>query len=154
MSEFLFSRAAQIDIQGAYALNYVALTRQYAEFELIGFANPAIRLKDFRSSVRKIMADVLRTGKVEQLAQYFNQPALVKLYPVDSGKVTVTLEKTRAKKIRHMLWVAIGISNEIPYFHEYVRLQAEPFDKDTFALFYLFRKPKELDQQQEKFAEG
>jgi len=144
MTNFQFSRAVQVDIQGQYAFNFISLTAKQAEFDLIGFSNPSIKLIEKRPKVCRKIAEILSSGAVEQLAEYINRPAYVKLLINDDGKLVISLGRTRAKKIRHMLWVAIGIGPEIPYYPDYARLQAEPYEKDTFALFYLFCKPKEL----------
>ena len=54
----------------------------------------------------------------------------------------IKLDKTTAKKIKHVMWVAIGVGNEIPYYENYISLLARPLDEGTFALFYLFKKPE------------
>jgi hypothetical protein len=143
MSDFLFSKTAQVEIQGNYALNFISLNEDAAEFEIIGLADPVIKLVDKRPDVRKKMLEILKTGQVEALAAYFNKPARVKMFPLKDGKLTIHLEKTRANKLPYMLWVAIGIKGEIPYYQKPIRLQIEQFEDDTFALFYLFKKPVE-----------
>jgi len=141
MSNILFSNTAQIDIQGPAALNFVALNQDSVEFEIIGLTDPVVRLIDKRPDVKQAMADALRTGQVDILAAHFNKPARVRMYSPKDGKLTVHLEKTKAKKLQHMLWVAIGIKGDIPYFKQTVRLQIERLEEDSFALFYIFKKP-------------
>jgi hypothetical protein len=149
MSGFEFSKSGQVEIQGKYALNLISLKKSAVEFEIIGLSNPTVHLIDKRPEVKKMTTKLLETGRVEKLAQYFNKPALIRVLPSKGDKLSILLEKTRAKKPIYTLWVAVGIRGKIPYYDNYIRLQIEPARrKDTFSLFYLFKN----DQNNENAA--
>ena len=140
MDEKIFSGTAQVEIQGQRALRFIELTGDEAKFEIIGLSEPKIQVIDRRPAVRKSMAEILKTGKVEELIQYFNAPAYVTIYNSKNYKMTINLEKTRAKKPRHMLWVAIGIEDNIPCY-SFLNLQIERYDDHKYALFSLYKRP-------------
>jgi hypothetical protein len=141
MSENIFSGTAQVEIQGPRALEFVALNDTQAEFEVIGISGPKIKLIDFRPAVRRKMKEILKTEKVEQLAEYFNRPAHITILPPESDQMIVRLENTRAKKPKHMLWVAVGIGETIPVY-EYKQIDIQQLANETFSLFSLYKRPK------------
>jgi hypothetical protein len=142
MNDSIFSGTAQVEIQGPRVLEFVSINEKQAEFEVIGISGPKIKLIDSRPAVRRKMEEILKTEKVEQLADCFNRPARVTILPPESGEMIVRLEKTRAKKPRHMLWVAVGIGEEIP-FYEYKRIDIQQLTDKTFSLFSLYKRPRE-----------
>ena len=77
MDEKMFSGTAQVEIQGSQVLQFVKLTKDTAQFEIIGLSKPKVHIIDKRPAVRRSMAQILKTGEVEKLAQYFNTPARV-----------------------------------------------------------------------------
>lgn len=141
MNNTIFSGTAQVEIQGPRVLEFVSLNNAQAEFEVIGLSDPKIRLVDSRPKIRQTMREILQTGKVETLAGYFNTPARVTILPAEGGKMIVRLEKTRAKKPRHMLWVAIGIGEEIPYY-QYKKVEIQQMKDKNYALFSLYKRPR------------
>lgn len=141
MNEKIFSGTAQVEVQGPRVLRFVALTDDAAEFEIIGLTKPQIQVIDKRPAVKRSMSQILKTGKVENLARYFNKPARVTIFQEFNGILTVNLDKTRAKKPRHMLWVAIGIGEKIPYYH-YKEVELQQLDDGKFALFSLYKRPR------------
>jgi hypothetical protein len=83
----------------------------------------------------------LKTNKVEQLADYINRPARVTILPPQAGQMIVRLEKTRAKNPRHMLWVAIGIGEDIPMY-DYKKIEIQQMEDGAYALFSLYKRPQ------------
>lgn len=149
MEDVIFSGPAQVEIQGPRVLEFKSLSNAEAEFEIIGLSEPKIRVLDSRPAVRRTMRAILESGKVELLAQYFNTPARVTILSPESGEMTVKLEKTRAKKPRHMLWVAIGIGEEIPYY-EYKKIEIQQMEDKSYALFSLYKRPRRIKPGEEK----
>ena len=141
MTEAIFLGTAEVEIQGSRVLEFVSVNKDQAEFDVIGISNPKIRLIVCRPTIKKRMRSILKTGKVEELVGYFNKPARITLLPEKTGRMIVKLEKTRAKKPRHMLWIAIGISKRIPIF-DYKSLEIQQMKNKTFALFSLYKRPK------------
>jgi hypothetical protein len=142
MEETIFSGNAAVEIQGPRVLEFVSINENQAEFDVIGLSEPKIRLIDSRPTVCQTMQNILdQRAKVETLADEFNKPARVTILPVENGQMTVRLEKTRAWKPRFMLWVAIGIGEEIPYYN-FKRLIIQPLVDQTIALFSLYKRPQ------------
>ena len=83
---------------------------------------------------------------MEQLAEYFNRPARITILPPESDQMIVRLEKTRAKKPRHMLWVAVGIGEKIP-FYDYKSVEIQQMDDHNYALFSLYKRPQTVKQE-------
>lgn len=142
MKKPIFKGTAAVELQGPRgALEFISVNEEQAEFDVIGISNPKIRVIDLRPAVKRRMKSILKTKKVEELADYFNRPARVTLYPEDSGQITVKLEKTRAKSPRHMLWIAIGIGKKIPVY-EYKRIELQRMKNRRYALFSLYKRPR------------
>jgi hypothetical protein len=142
MNDSIFSGTAQVEIQGPRVLEFVSINEKQAEFEVIGISGPKIKLIDSRPAVRRKMEEILKTEKVEQLADYFNRPARVTILPPESGEMIVRLEKTRAKKPRHMLWVAVGIGEDIPIY-DFKQFDMQEIGKNRYALFSLYKRPRQ-----------
>jgi hypothetical protein len=140
MNQAVFSGPAQVEIQGPAVLEFVSLDENKAEFEIIGLSDPVIHILDLRPKIRKTMRQILQDGKVEAMADKFNTPARVTILPPDNGKMTVRLEPTRSKKPRHMLWVAIGIGEEIPIYN-YKKVEMQEMSENKYALFAIYKRP-------------
>jgi hypothetical protein len=138
-----FKGTAAVELQGPRgALKFVSVNRKQAEFDVIGISNPKIRVIDYRPAVKRSMRSIKKTGRVEELVDYFNQPACVTLMPEINGQITVKLKKSRAKNPpRHMLWIAIGIGEKIPVY-EYKRIELQRMKNKRYALFSLYKRPK------------
>jgi hypothetical protein len=143
--EPIFKGTVAVELQGPRALEFVSLNRKQAEFYVIGISNPKIRVIDYRPAVKQSMRSIEKTGRVEELADYFNQPASVTLISEKDGQITVRLKKSRAKKTpRHMLWIAIGIGKKIPMY-EYKKVEIQQMRDKKFALFSVYKRPKLFD---------
>ena len=145
MSDALFSGIAAVEIQGPRVLEFVSLTNNQAEFDIIGITNPKIRVIDTRPAVRRKMKEILATDKVEELAYHFNRPARVTILHPSCGQIVVRLEKTRSKKPDHMLWVAIGIGDDIPLY-EYQRVEMQELEDHQYALFAIYKRPQPIEE--------
>jgi hypothetical protein len=135
------SVTTQVEIQGEYVLDFISLDKNQAEFEVIGITDPVIRVIDLRAGVRRKMKEILKTNKVEQLADHFNHPARITILPPQAGQMIVRLEKTQAKKPRHMLWMAIGIGDDIPMY-DYKKIEIRQMEDGNYALFALYKRPR------------
>ena len=140
-----FSVTAQVEIQGPRVFKFLALNDTQAEFQVIGLSDPKIRVVDTRPKIRETMQDILQTKKVETLAGYFNTPARVTILPTEDGEMVVRLDKTRAKNPRHMLWVAIGIGEDIPIY-QYKKVEIQRMRDKNYALFSLYRRPQPVGE--------
>ena len=140
MIEPIFSGNAAVEIQGPQVLEFVSLDEKQAEFDVIGLSNPKIHVIDARPAVCNTMRAILENGKVETLADEFNKPARVTILPVQDDQIVVRLDKTRAQKPRHMLWLAIGIGEDVPYY-DYKQLEIQQMNDHSYALFSLYKRP-------------
>jgi hypothetical protein len=145
MKNVFFSGTAAIEIQGPHVLEFISINNKQAEFDVIGLSNPKIRVVDTRPTVCKTMRAILENGKVETLADEFNKPARVTILPAEDGQIIVQLAKTRAQKPRHMLWVAIGIGEDIPYY-DYKKVEIQQMEDNNYALFSLYKRPRLVKQ--------
>lgn len=143
MSEITFSGTAQIEIQGPRVLQFLTLNKTQAEFEMIGMDEPKIKFIDSRPAVCRKMKEILKTEKTEELAEYFNRPARITIHPAESGQIVVKLEKTRAKTPRHMLWVAVGMEDDVP-FYDFKSFEMREISENRYALFSLYKRPKHI----------
>ena len=141
MKDPLFSGPAQVEIQGPCVLEFVSLDEKQAVFDVIGFQNPKVRVVDIRPNIQHAMSEILQIGDVKKFANDFNTPARVTILPSKRGKVTVYLEPTRAKEPRHMLWVAIGIGKNIPYY-DYKLVEIQEWKRGKYALLVLYKRPR------------
>ncbi len=140
MENIFFSGTAQIEIQGKRVLEFISLDKSEAKFKTIGLFDPVVFIVDSRPAVHQAMKRILKTGEVETLAKYFNTPAHITISEVSDQKTIVQLEPTQEKHPKHMLWVAIGIGDDIPYY-DYRNIQIEQMDDGSFALFSLYKRP-------------
>jgi hypothetical protein len=136
------SKTMNVHIQGSKVLKFVSLKTDEVLFEVVGSTKPKVRIIDQRPEVRNKMKEIIKTKEVEQLTDLFCQPARVVILPSEKEKseLIVQLKATRAKKPRYMLWIATGLSGEIPCF-DYQRLDVQPFNKKTFLLFSIYKRP-------------
>lgn len=131
-----------MEIQGPRVLRFIGWNEDSAEFEVIGLSNPKIRVIDKRPAIIKAMKKIEVTGEVQKLAPLFNTPARITLLKEQCEELKVELTKTRAKKPRHMLWVAIGIEEEVIPFYQYVKVHIQRLVDKKFALFSLYKRPR------------
>jgi len=136
----IFSGIAAVEIQGPRVLEFVSLDENQAEFDVIGISKPRIRIIDHRPAVKRSMRSILKSGRVEELSNYFNKPARVTLFSEKKDCIIVRLEKTRTKRPQHMLWIAIGVGENIPYY-EYKAIELQQMNENNYALFSLYKRP-------------
>ncbi len=141
-NQIIFSGTTCVEIQGPRVLRFIEINEDSAEFEVIGLSNPRVRVFDKRPAIIKAMKKIEETGEVQKLAAIFNTPARVTLLKDRCEELKVELTRTRAKKPRHMLWVAIGIDQEIIPFYRYINVHIQQMVDKKFALFSLYRQPK------------
>ena len=141
--QIIFSGTTCVEIQGPRVLRFIGLTEDSAEFEVIGLSSPKVRVIDKRPSIIKAMETIIDSGEVHTLAPQFNTPARITISKEKCEELSVKLEKTRAKKPRHMLWVAIGMENEALPHYWYVNVQIQKMENEKFALFSLYRRPRQ-----------
>jgi len=140
MNEPIFSGSASIQLQGKRALRLRTTQNDYAEYEVIGFDHPAIILRDYRKRSRAALSNILEKSNPSTFAPEFNTPAIVTVRKKSQEQLLVELKETTETDPPDMLWIAIGIRNNLPVYDYHFR-QIEALQKGRFALFSLYRRP-------------
>jgi len=148
MAETIFYGATHIELQGSHALRLISSHQNCADFEVIGFDDPKVTLRDYRRVSLDALVKVLETGNVHLLAPKFNIPAQVNAQVQNSGNVSIELRETDAQDPAYRLWIAIGIRERIPVY-DYIFRQIAPLDDERFAFLALYRRN---GQQEEVFS--
>lgn len=141
MKDPIFFGTTAIEMQGSSVLEFVSLNEDQVEFKIIGISSPQIKIIDQRPDVKRSMQSILKTGNVKEVVDYLNKPARITILPEEQGQIMVKLEKTRALKPRHMLWIAIGIGEEIPYY-DYKKIEIQQMNNKRYALFSLYKRSR------------
>jgi hypothetical protein len=139
MGKTHFNGSAHVELQGERALTYLSREQNYAEYQVNGFDEPAILLRDYRPDGLAALDEILTTGKLETFAPKFNSPAQVLIQDQDSGDVLIELFETSVPDPDYRLWIAIGIRDHIPVY-DYVLDFLVPWEDDNFAFLALYRR--------------
>lgn len=131
-----FVGTALVEIQGVHALDFVRREREYAEYQVPGYADQII-LRDYRSSSLSIIDDINLNGRTETFADEFSTPAFVKTSDLDSPTLSIELHNTADRDPRTRLWIAVGIA-EVPNY-DYIHKRITPYD-DSFVLLALYSR--------------
>lgn len=123
MNDIIFKGSASINIEGFNPLMFIQQERDCAIYEPTGF-DGAVAVIDFRPNNAPVDA-----------------PADVTVSLTETAVLQFTLRPTKAKKPKHMLWLATGTQNtappEAPLF-----MQIAPLQDDQFSYLALCRAQK------------
>lgn len=136
----IYSGNAIVELQGKAALNLLSLEKESALYEIIGFENKHIFLRDNRPESIYILRTFLDTGDPSNFHSKFNALAWVEIQKSRNYEIHVELKEPTHSSTDYFLWIAIGVSKEIPA-HDYTILESMPISKDQFGLFALYRYP-------------
>ena len=139
MENTRFNGSSHIELQGERALTYLSKEQNYADYQVNGFNEPAILLRDYRPEGLKALDDILVTGKLETFAPKFNSPARVLIQDQDDSAILIELFETDEPDPDYRLWIAIGIRETIPVY-DYVLDFLVPWEDDKFAFLGLYRR--------------
>jgi hypothetical protein len=142
MSEKLFSGPSMISIQGEKVLKILNINGEYSEYQVFGFNNPQVRIKDFRKDLLNKAATVLESEHDYGFAKDFNSPAYIEITKNRNGceSLDIELYQPNEQYPQHMLWIAIGMENEIPIY-DYVFMENNKLEKDKIAFISIYRRP-------------
>ncbi len=143
MSKIAYLVPAQVSIQGERVLRYISHTPQRAEYEIIGFEDPFIKLRDYRPVGLYAINDLLKTGYKYEFAPKFNSTALVTVFEEETGDFVIELKETHEQYPIHTLWIAIGISDSIPVL-QYKFRKIASLQNSLFALVALFQQAVDI----------
>jgi hypothetical protein len=134
----IFSNTARVEIQGDPVLRFVDANDGQAEYQVIGFDDPVITVRDRRRASLRAIAQLLDTGDLYGFAPQFNVPAHVTISVQDPSHILVELCETSDPAPAHMLWIAVGIRDYIPVY-DYVFERIVPLEDDGFSFLALYR---------------
>jgi hypothetical protein len=135
----IFSNTAQVEIQGDRVLRLQGVNHGQAEYQVIGFDDPVVTIRDHRRAGLRAITQLLDTGNLYDFAPRFNIPAHVTISAQDSSHILVELCETNDPAPAHMLWIAVGIKDYIPVY-DYVFERIVPLEDDSFSFLALYRR--------------
>jgi hypothetical protein len=135
----IFSNTARIEIQGNRVLRFVDADGGQAEYQVIGFDDPVITVRDRRRAGLRAIAQLLDTGDLYGFAPQFNVPAHVTISVQYPSHILVELCETDDPAPAHTLWIVAGIKDRIPVF-DYLFERIAPLEDDGFSFFALYRR--------------
>jgi hypothetical protein len=135
----IFSNTAQIEIQGDRVLRFTNANHRQAEYQVIGFDDPVITVRDHRRAGLRAIVQLLDTGNSCDFAPRFNAPAHVTISVQDPSHILIELRETNDPAPIHMLWIAVGIKDCIPVY-DYVFERIVPLENDGFSFLTLYRR--------------
>ena len=140
MNKLIYSGNVFVELQGEAALNLLTHEQVSAKYEIMGFEQMHIYLIDNRTESISSLEKFLETGDISSFHSKFNDLAWVEIHQSHDGEIHVELKEPTQSDTNYFLWIAIGISKEIPA-HDYKILESTPMSKDQFALFALYQYP-------------
>ena len=142
MNSYTFNNSAELEIQGAEVLNLLSLEDDYADYEVIGFIEPRVFIRDFRESGKLAIETVLAVGDMGSFANDFNHPSHVTIFSLPAeDAIMIELRETSVSRPQFMLWLAIGIENDIPIYDYVFSPLIRPYDSDRLAIFSVYKRP-------------
>ena len=136
----LFSGPSHVDIQGERVLRFEEINQGFAQYSLIGYENgKQVKIIDYRDFGLKAMQSLLETGVLEDFAPKFNHPANTTIVKTGDG-LRIELRDTDVENPPYMLWISIGIDEEIIPDYEFLIREMQPYS-DNVALLSLYKRP-------------
>jgi hypothetical protein len=139
MECMLFSKDAMVEIQGDEVLELNSLEGDHAVYQVIGFNNPLIFIRDYRTTKLKEIIQVEETGKVNGFAKSFNSIANVTISR-DANTLFVDLNPSRSNIARFMLWITSDFGDKVPIFR-YRFFKATENKNGNYRLISLYKRP-------------
>ena len=129
-----------IYIQGDKVLKILDINGEYSEYQVLGFKDPQIRIRDFRQDLLRKATEVRESDNDYGFANDFNSPAHVEIKKNGNGTTRweIDLFSTHEQNPQYRLWIAIGVNNSIPVY-DYLMLDSVFIDKDQLALISLYK---------------
>jgi hypothetical protein len=140
MKDLIFSHDAQVEIQGDEVLQFVDLNNDYAIYQVIGFYEPVVYIHDYRPSGIREIKRLLETGEIDRFAHKFNVLSHVDVTKNEHGNLIIDLYPPKGAERRFMLWIAIGIRGNIPFYRYHVR-HIEPLEDGKYAFIGIYKRP-------------
>lgn len=165
MIQHIFSGHVQVEIQGPKVLRLLQRTMQYAKYEVVGFEEK-VAIQDSRVEGLQAIDYLEASGDATYFPDAFSSPAYAQIFSDENNVLQIHLSDTNDGEPGHILWIAIGISDEIP-FYDYEFQWIELIDPNTIGMITVFSKnidddleafflptTEEVTNQEEDYAES
>ena len=136
MIQHIFSGHVQVEIQGPKVLRLLQRTIQHAKYEVVGFEEK-VAIQDSRVQGLQAIDYLESSGDGTYFPDEFSSPAFVQIFCDENDVLQIHLSDGKDGEPDHILWIAIGISDEIP-FYDYEHQWIEFFDQDTIGMISIF----------------
>jgi hypothetical protein len=135
----LFQDVAIVELEGENVLEIKNLSNSHAEYRVIGFDHPEIKIIDYRVQGLLAIKEALEKQDPTHFPELFCFPSAVTVSENEEDKKIIIELKDCDKNLhpRFMLWVAIGIQEPIP-FYSFPFFKLAALQKGTFAFVSLF----------------
>ena len=147
-NDILYSVPANITIQGPRVLRLLDYQNDFALFDVVGFEEQII-IKDFRHNSIMAVIELEHNENDQNFAYEFMASAKVTIEQRPDEAIFIILEDTNVTKPDYMLWIAIGLEDNLPLY-DYLIEYIAPFAQNTFAVVSLYLRPKAKYQSFEK----
>lgn len=136
MDTFAFSGSVLIEAQGPRVMTLSARHLDYAEYQVIGF-HGTVTVRDFRPAALAALDAYANGRQTADFAAAFSQPASAAL-TVHEECILIDLFDPDQAESDHLLWLAVGLENELPVL-DYVVAKFELLQDDSLAVVALCR---------------
>lgn len=138
MIQHIFSGHVQVEIQGPKVLRLLQRTIQYAKYEVVGFEEK-VAVQDSRTQGLQAIDYLEASGDATYFPDEFSSPAYAQIFSDENDVLQIHLSDNHDEEPEHFLWIAIGISDEIP-FYDYEFQWIEFFNSNTIGMITIFSK--------------
>lgn len=113
MIQHIFSGHVQVEIQGPKVLRLLQRTIQYAKYEVVGFEEK-VAVQDSRAQGLQAIDYLESSGDATYFPDDFSSPAYAQIFSDENDVLQIHLYDSQDGEPGQILWIAVGISNEIP----------------------------------------
>lgn len=141
MIHHIFSGCVQVEIQGPKVLRLLQRTITFAEYEVVGFEDKVL-IQDTRTRGLQAIDYLESSGDSSYFPEEFSSAAYAQIVRDSNGKLRIHLSDSSDSDLDFILWVAIGITNEIPNY-DYQHQWIEDLSKDRIGMISIFSRSPE-----------
>jgi hypothetical protein len=139
MDKSIFNGVSFIEIQGEKALNFINSGDNITHYELVGFLNPKISIYDHRPDSVKALKSYLMDLNPGKFLEAFCVLSHLIIREIPDGSLRIDLYPTNSSHSEYMLWVVIGIQNEVPVY-PYLFAEFQEMEIHKFAFLSVYQR--------------
>lgn len=145
MDAYEFYGNVLVEAQGPRVLRLIQRHPDHAEYEVIGF-HGMVTVKDYRPDALAALDIFANDSRAIDFGNEFSQPSAAQIGILE-GHISIWLNEPDEGELRHMLWIAVGLENELPVL-DYEMIKIEHLQGGSFAVVALSRL-NDVDSQLE-----